>query len=500
MNAKKTAADEQQRAKTGRRPVVKDAIANFVANLTAETDADDYADLWEKEWETFADKSVSTRNIYASRYRNAIREAYGDNHPALHFVKVLDRTDDPLRTVESRGAGGRKSTRADSIDIFGTAAQTLKETHDQALAEGKTDKQAGATYKRGLAKLWKSELDEMLETLKSNTVLTTTAAYRNELRRRGLDDDMTLSIVRPPEDAQKNRSLLYRDAIVEQHRDLVAMPHWQEILDNAKELIPATDSSWSTLEEAARKVAADLSRAEAVKIGVALCILTGRRPFEIFCQGVFAPLPVMTDPTSTEHARGRGYETWRVLFSGQAKTRGNDGTQFDQSFPIPVLTKARDVIFAWMVLRYSESGQIWREMSSDEFKADLLRAPNPKCILPAIRDEILEKFWPKVTPEDTPHVIEAKKIKANNVRALYAEIADQFFRPKSRSKAAFFADALGHTEKDIETASSYMKYYLPDKKDAGATRRVKKQLAKKIETAAEERETPTTAETIGEKL
>ena len=33
-----------------------------------------------------------------------------------------------------------------------------------------------------------------------------------------------------------------------------------------------------------------------------------------------------------------------------------------------------------------------------------------------------------------------------------------------------------------------MKYYLPDKKDAGATRRIKKQLAKKIEAAADERE------------
>ncbi|QIB41247.1 hypothetical protein G3A56_25665 (plasmid) [Rhizobium oryzihabitans] len=61
-------------------------------------------------------------------------------------------------------------------------------------------------------------------------------------------------------------------------------------------------------------------------------------------------------------------------------------------------------------------------------------------------------------------MIEAKKIKAHNVRALYAEIADQFFRPKSKTKAAFFAEALGHTEKDIETASSYMKYYLPIKK------------------------------------
>ncbi|MCP5940081.1 hypothetical protein NL351_29645, partial [Klebsiella pneumoniae] len=82
---------------------------------------------------------------------------------------------------------------------------------------GKSEKQASSIYKRGLAKIWKSELDEMLQTLKSNTVLTTTAAYRNELRRRGMDDELTLSIVRPPEDAQKARSIQYRDAIVEQH-------------------------------------------------------------------------------------------------------------------------------------------------------------------------------------------------------------------------------------------------------------------------------------------
>ncbi|QIB41507.1 hypothetical protein G3A56_27300 (plasmid) [Rhizobium oryzihabitans] len=103
----------------------------------------------------------------------------------------------------------------------------------------------------------------------------------------------------------------------------------------------------------------------------------------------------------------------------------------------PRADKSARCHFAWMVLRYSESGQIWREMTSDEFKADLLRAPNPKCILPAVRDEILEKLWPKVSLEDTPNVIEAKKIKAHNVRALYAEIADQFFRPKSKTKAAF---------------------------------------------------------------
>ncbi|MGK8642923.1 hypothetical protein [Brucella anthropi] len=179
MNAKKT--ERTAACKDRPSPVVKDAIATFVANLTA--DADDYADLWEKEWETFADKSVSTRNIYASRYRNAIRPTVTITRRCTSSRSSTALTIHSAR-LKSRGAGGRKATRADSIDLFGTAAQTLKEEHDRSLAEGKTEKQASAVYKRGLGKLWKSELDEMLQTLKSNTVLTTTAAYRNELRRR----------------------------------------------------------------------------------------------------------------------------------------------------------------------------------------------------------------------------------------------------------------------------------------------------------------------------
>ncbi|QIB41248.1 hypothetical protein G3A56_25670 (plasmid) [Rhizobium oryzihabitans] len=84
------------------------------------------------------------------------------------------------------------------------------------------------------------------------------------------------------------------------------------------------------------KTASDISRTRAVEIGVALGILTGRRPFEIFCQGVFSPLPIMADPTTnTEHTRGRGYETWRVLFSGQAKTRGNEGRNSTSRFRSP---------------------------------------------------------------------------------------------------------------------------------------------------------------------
>ncbi|MDX4076606.1 protelomerase family protein, partial [Brucella sp. NBRC 113783] len=88
--------------------------------------------------------------------------------------------------------------------------------------------------------------------------------------------------------------------------------------------------------------------------------------------------------------------------------------------------------------------------------------------------------WPKPLPGDSKNAIEGKRLTANNVRSLYAEIADNFFRPKSKSKAAFFAEVLGHTEKDIETASAYMKYFLPDQKSAGPGKRVKGRLSQKI--------------------
>lgn len=477
--ARKTAPGGHPAASTAQ----EDTINAFVAILGA-ADADDYADLWEKEWATFADKAVTTRTIYTSRYRKAVRAELGDTHPALNFIKVLDRSGGPIRNGETRSGGGRKSTRANRIAVFGDRALEIKQIRDEALAQGKTPKQVAAPYKRAIEKLWKIELDDMRATLSGNTILTTTAAYRNTLRRNGMDDELTLSFVRPPEELQKERARVYRNSIVDQHSDLVAMPHWREILEKAISLLPATDASWTSLDDAARERAKDISREDAVVIGLALGLVTGRRPYEVFCQGVFGPVPLMVDPTMSQaYSVKRGYEIWRVLFSGQAKTRGQEGTSFDQSFPIPVLTKARDVVFAWLVLRYSEDGQLWREMANEEFKHDLLRDPNPRAILPPIRERIFAPLWPKIEKEDTPNVVDAKKIKAHNIRSLYAEIADQFWRPKSKSKASYFSEILGHTEKDIETANSYMKYYLPDQKDGGPTRRVKRRLAEKIESA-----------------
>lgn len=486
--AKKQTPDETKEAataKVGRPSVITDAISAFVEALRL--DAEDYDELWEKEWEAvLADKTPATRASYTSRYRNAVREAFGEHHPALPFIKVLDSRDDPLRTVSTRGTGGRPNTRRESIEKFSLDVIALNKGRSTAVEHGSSQGLSDANYKRALAKRWGEEIKEMRGSLAASTVLNTTSAYRNDLRNRGVDDEVTMSVVVAPEDIMKTRSVAYRESIIEQHHDLVPVYNWRELLDAAKAALPDTQSAWQSLEEEAADAAEDISRAAAVKIGVALCFVTGRRPYEVFCQGEFRPAPIdfNGETVTTSHTKVRGYESWRILFNGQAKTRGKDGTQFDQTFVIPTLAPAKSVLFAWHVLRASEHGQIWKDMTSEEFKNDLLRVPSLHCILPAIRDEMFEEMWPVAEIGESRHIVDAKKLKANNIRALYAEIADQFFRPKTKSKSAYFSEVLGHTEKDIETASAYMKYWLPDQKDAGATRRVKKRLSKKIEDQA----------------
>ena len=462
-------------AKIGRPSTIQASIADFVKRVAAAPES--AAALWSAEWSSqkMMERPITTRNVYVSHYRNAIKAALGADHPALTIVKVIDREADPLRTYEPRAYGGRKKTRADRIARF---ADEVSEALSKANQKpGKIAPKDKAIIENTVRSLWDEELAEMIATLKETTILTTTSAYRNALRSRGIEDDALLAIISPPIDVQKAVTTSYRDRVIEQHHDLVAIPLWEKIREKAIALLPTAPGAWETLDKDARKLAKTISRHRAVEIGIALGVLTGRRPFEIFCQG-------RVEPAHVPDTNLRGFETWHVLFSGQAKTRGREGTSFDKAFEIPVLAKAKDIIFAWRVLNFSEAGKVWIQMSYAEFKADLLIQPNPQCLYPSLREELFLDLWPTPESGDNPHVLDSKKLKSNNIRALYAEIADNYFRPKSKTKAAFFADILGHTEKDIETASSYMKFYLPDQKSSGPTRRVKQRLSAKIEEAA----------------
>lgn len=478
-------------SKSGRKPTVKAAIEKFIESLKAPDLADSYDDLWQNEWASFADGAPTTRAQYTSRYRSAVKAAFGDRHPVLASIRVLDRSspEPSLRTVEARaGAGGRKPLRREQIQAFGVAVKELDEKRRLAISLGRSPARASVPFKRQLETLWQRELTEMRRNLKNNTILTTTAAYRNELRRIGLDDADTLAIVTAPDDVQQKHKDEYNATIIKRHNSLVAVDKWREIVDAAIAVLPDTDAAMGGLEAAAEIYARDISRDEAVRIGVALGLLTGRRPYEVFCQGVFSPAPLTSEASSENthaHSKVRGFETWSVLFNGQAKTKGREGTRFDETFAIPVLCPAKRILFAHYVLKKSEFGQVWSEMTNEEFNNDLMREPNPRCIMPKVRRQLFEKHWPKPEISDDQTASDSKKLKAHNIRSLYAEIADQFFRPKSKTKAAFMASALGHNPDDLETANSYMKYHLPQQKDAGPTKRIKNQIAKKVKAEIE---------------
>jgi len=467
----------------GRPATILDAIPAFVEAVRAAEDG--FGELWRVEWDrNLAGKALATRAAYTSKYRMAIKEALGDRHASLASITVLDRRDDReyrTTTVDQRSGAGRPSTRRESIEALVRDVAALDHARQTAVASAeKTERQAAAIYKRALAKRWNTELAALRATLKPTSLLAASTYCRNALREANLDDELTLSVVRAPDELQKAVYDTYKASISEQHNELVAIPEWRKLLDVAIAALPSVDKSWTTLESEAQAVADNASRHDLVRYGLALHLLTGRRPYEVFCQGSVLPVPLVAEETAGAHARVRGFDSWRVLFSGQAKTRGKDGTRFDQTFPIPTLTNAKDVIFAWTVIRLSTCGQVWKEMTNEEFWNDLCRVPAQSAIMPGIREELFSSHWPVAVLGDSTNAVEAKRLVPNNIRALYAEIADNFFRPQSQSKAAFFAEILGHTEKDMETAKAYMKYYLPDQKNAGPGKRVKGNLTKKI--------------------
>lgn len=69
-----------------------------------------------------------------------------------------------------------------------------------------------------------------------------------------------------------------------------------------------------------------------------------------------------------------------------------------------------------------------------------------------------------------------------NIRAINAEIASAFYRHHNLTKATFMAKILGHSEEDLQTANSYMKFYLPEVTKAGVAQGIKTRFMKRLET------------------
>lgn len=176
------------------------------------------------------------------------------------------------------------------------------------------------------------------------------------------------------------------------------------------------------------------------KRAIALMLLTGRRFIEVLKVGEFSVHAVKVQ-------NGAIVQKWLIDFKGQTKTRGAEGTKFEELFGIPTLAPAKDVVEAIEKFRKSDLGQSIAEADFDY--ANSYHNPRFNTIL---RESEIGKAW----PIDTDFSLKS-------LRALYAEICFKHHAPSNIHKDAYYAQILGHSEGNMKTALSYVRYYLEEK-------------------------------------
>lgn len=152
-----------------------------------------------------------------------------------------------------------------------------------------------------------------------------------------------------------------------------------------------------------------------------VCALTGRRTYEVACTASFA-------------VDGRN----SVVFSGQAKTRGREGSE---SYVIPTLAPAAKVVATMATIREDKPDLV--DLTSEGFHnrcaKDLhVRA---KVFAPAFSDGTAK-------PKD--------------LRPAWAEITWLLIDERRTGKALYLSRILGHGDQDLLTAQSYDDFTIQD--------------------------------------
>lgn len=179
-------------------------------------------------------------------------------------------------------------------------------------------------------------------------------------------------------------------------------------------------------------------------IAAGLLFLTGRRPFEIFVTGDFAPI------------RGHGdtSKSPQVEFSGQSKTRGAEGTK-SHPYAIPVLTRPSKVIAAFHRLR-------------------ALCPTDPNMT----QSQYDSKYHTRVSSYSELHF--GQGFTPRSLRSAYAAVCYHRYAPKNVHDLIYFADILGHRilepseavkskGPDLATAAAYADFRV-DEVDAARIR------------------------------
>ncbi|WP_234053681.1 MULTISPECIES: protelomerase family protein [unclassified Xanthobacter] len=448
----------------GRRPTITEDINDFRSRL-----AEAHADQKAAEVQVVANALAATfegatLKQYAYRYRVAAREILGDDHPALAALdtKQLRKKGDEVE-VPARGANAAPSPpAADHEKLAGRALEgapgpakdstpaAAKVSRAELNAAGRrpklqnaiatfTAKVSAAESEEQVVDLWARELNKYSH-LTDTTRLTYVTKYRDDIRKTHGDDCDLLRLVVAPTDLTNSVTSARNAAILSEHRALIGIRHWRKIIQRATTLLASNDP---------------------LDIGIGLVVLTGRRPVEIFVSGVFERHPLPGGQLGA-------YEKWQVLFAGQAKTRGKEGTRFGEAYPIPVLAPARQIIEAWERLRVHPNAESrlsvattdgnvnyetirWSEMTAEEFSRALRISLRDRVTL------LYADLWPPEEP-----------VAPYRFRSLYVQVAYRVFCSQSVSLPSYICKILGHANeggKGLETAHAYMDYYLIDGED-----------------------------------
>jgi hypothetical protein len=177
---------------------------------------------------------------------------------------------------------------------------------------------------------------------------------------------------------------------------------------------------------------------DAMRIIAGLLALTGRRPIEVASTGTISELS------------GEGGD-YCVVFEGQAKTKGRDGTMHDMPFPIPVLCAPHVVLEAWRRLRSSARGQQIAEMEPREFNTRL------GTTLGYI-----------VGSEFSRYLLGKGKAQPKDLRGIYAEICNQIYNGdgllgrRIMDNGLYYSRILGHGAHSGQISDAYKAFVLDE--------------------------------------
>lgn len=177
---------------------------------------------------------------------------------------------------------------------------------------------------------------------------------------------------------------------------------------------------------------------DSMRVIAGLLALTGRRPIEVARTGTISEL-------SGEEG------DYCVVFQGQAKTKGRDGTMHDVPFPIPVLCAPYVVLEAWKRLRTSTRGQQIAEMEPRIFNA---RLGTTMGYIVGVEFSRYLHGRIKAHPKD--------------LRGIYAEICNQIYNGdglvgrRIMDNGLYYSRILGHGAHSGQVSDAYKAFVLDD--------------------------------------